>query len=281
MTAATAAAWPTVTQLSTTAIKGFRLHHPPSITLTAGGALGDRDFLLVDETGRSFSVTRTGTFLPYWSRFDAEHQVLSVGREDRICLESPVWSAEPVHAHLFGDRYVDGHHIDGPWDTFFSGVAGLPLRLVRTSDPSGGFDLHPVTLLSQASVAALRGEKDEAALDPQVFRLSISCDGVEPFAEDGWRGTELSVGSAVLRMGGPIPRCAAVQRHPDQSNLKLNTLRRLHAVRGRQPSELGRTLNLGVYAEVRQPGTVSLGDRLVQLTEALGRGADGVQLGAT
>ncbi len=94
--------------------------------------------------------------LPYWSRFDADHQVLSVGREDRTCLESPVRSAEPVRAHLFGDRYVDGHHIDGPWDTFFSGVAGRPLRLVRTSDPSGGFDLHPVTLLSEASVAALR-----------------------------------------------------------------------------------------------------------------------------
>lgn len=260
-----ASAQPAVTQLSTTAIKGFRLHHPTSIVLTAGGAVGDRDFLLVDETNRAFSVTRTGVFLPYWSHLDPDTQVLTVGREDRVCLESPVVRGEPVHAHLFGDRYVDGHRVVGPWDAFFTDLAGVPLRLVRTSAPSGGFDLHPVTLLSEASVAALGQEADGASLDPRVFRLLIRCGGLEPFAEDGWSGAEVSVGSAVLRMGGPVPRCASVQRHPDRPDEKLTTLRRLNAVRGAQPSELGQTLNLGVYAEVLQPGVVTLGDHLVRV----------------
>ena len=262
MTVAMTPGHPTVTQFNTTAIKGFRLHHPESITLTGGGAVGDRDFLIVDETGRSFSVTRTGAFLPYWSRFDAETQTLSVGREDRTCLESPVTRAEPVHAHLFGDRYVDGHHVEGPWDAFFSGVAGAAVRLVRTSTPSGGYDLHSVTLLSEASVAALGQEKDESPLDARRFRLLMTCDGLEAFAEEGWEGMELAVGSAVLRMGGPVPRCAAIQHHPDHPEANLNTLRRIHAVRGVRPSELGPKLNLGVYAEVLQPGTVSLGDQL-------------------
>jgi uncharacterized protein YcbX len=262
MTTATARAEPAVTQLSTSAIKGFRLHQPTSVTLTAGGAVGDRDFLLIDETGRSYSVTRTGAFLPYWSRLDADTEVLSVGRGDRTSLEGPVHRGSPVRAHLFGDRHVDGHHVEGPWDAFFSDVAGVPLRLVQTSAPSGGFDVHPVTLLSEASVAALVDATGGAPLDPRVFRLLIRCDGLEPFAEEGWAGAEVSVGSAVLRMGGPVPRCAAVQRHPDQPDLKLDTLRRLNAVRGRQPSELGRTLNLGVYAEVLRPGVVSVGNHL-------------------
>jgi uncharacterized protein YcbX len=251
-----------VTQLNTTAIKGFRLHHPESIMLTAGGAAGDRDFLLVDEAGRSFSVTRTGAFLPYWSRLDVQTQMLSVGTKDRTCLEGLVNLGEPVRAHLFGDRYVDGHYVEGSWDEFFSGVAGVPLRLVRTEAPSGGFDLHPVTLLSEASVAAVDAGHHSGALDPRVFRLLIICNGLEPFAEECWTGARLSVGSAVLQVGGPVPRCAAVQRHPDQPDVKLNTLRQLHAVRGSQQSELGRTLNLGVYAEVEQPGTVALGDQL-------------------
>jgi uncharacterized protein YcbX len=262
VTAAPRPARPAVTQLSTTAIKGFRLHHPRSIALNAGGAAGDRDFLLVDETGRSYSVTRTGAFLPYWSRLDADTEVLSVGRDDRTSLEGPVHRGPPVRAHLFGDRYVDGHHVEGPWDAFFSDVAGVPLRLVRTSAPSGGFDVHPVTLLSEASVAALVEATGSEPLDPRVFRLLIRCNGLEPFAEEGWNDAEVSVGSAVLRMGGPVPRCAAVQRHPDQPDLKLDTLRQLNAVRGRQPSELGRTLNLGVYAEVLRPGVVSVGDHL-------------------
>ncbi|MCM3448637.1 hypothetical protein, partial [Bacillus velezensis] len=111
MTTATARVEPAVTQLSTTAIKGFRLHHPHSIDLTAGGAAGDRDLLLVDATGRSYSVTRTGAFLPYWSRLDAGNEVLSVGRGERTSLEGPVHRGSPVRAHLFGDRYVDGHHV--------------------------------------------------------------------------------------------------------------------------------------------------------------------------
>jgi uncharacterized protein YcbX len=252
---------PTVRRLSVTAIKGFRLRHPEAITLTAGGAVGDRDFMLVDDTDRVFSITRTGVFLPYWSHLDAATGLLSVGRGEHAQLTDRPQLGAQVHAHLFGERYVDGRHVEGPWDALFSALAGISLRLVRTDTPSGGFDLHPVTVLAEASVAALGPESDGAPLDSRRFRLLITCDGLDPFAEEAWEGAELTVGSAVLRMGGPVPRCAAVQRHPDDPGKKLNTLRRLHEVRGSQSSELGRTLNLGVYAEVLSPGTVSLGDR--------------------
>jgi hypothetical protein len=60
-------------------------------------------------------------------------------------------------------------------------------------------------------------------------------------------------GSAVLRVGGPVPRWAAIRHHPDDQDANLNTLRRIHAVRGVRPSELGPKLNLDVYAEVLEP----------------------------
>ena len=253
---------PVVTQLSTTAIKGFRLHHPHSITLTAGGVVGDRDFLLVDDDHRSFSVTRTGAFLPYWSHFDPQTQVLSVGRDAQTRLAEQVRTAGPVHARLFAEHYVDGHWVDGPWDAFFSELAGQSVHLVRTTAASDGYDLHPLTLLSEASVAALGREPDGSSMDPRRFRLLISCDAEPAFAEDGWAGTEAEVGSAVLRFGGSVPRCAAVQHHPDHPDHKVNTLRRINQVRGVGPSELGTGLNLGVYAEVRRPGTITVGDEL-------------------
>lgn len=258
----TGPAQPSVSLLSVTAVKGFRLGHPQSVELTPGGAVGDRDFLVVDADDRLLSVTRSGAFLPYWSHLDPVSDVLSIGRGDQTCLADRVEPGPPVRAHLFGDRYVDGHRVEGPWEEFLSGLAGVPVRLVRADVPSGGYDVHPVTLMSEASVRAL-SDPGSAPLDPRLFRMLVTFDGVAGFAEDGWQGAELRLGSAVLRVGGPVPRCAGVQRDPDGTGAKVDALQRIHRVRGRGPSELGRSLTLGVYAEVLQPGTVSRHDPLL------------------
>lgn len=256
------AAPPKVTRLALTAIKGFRLDHPPSVALTAGGAVGNRDFLVVDADEKLLSVTRSGAFLPYWSRFDPEQGVLSIGRGDQTVLAEPVRPRGTIHAHLFGERYVDGHLLAGPWDEALSDLAGEPVRLVQTATPAAGYDVHPVTLTSEASVAALGSERDGSPLDDRRFRMLITFDGAEAFAEDGWAGTAVAAGTSVLQIGGPVSRCAAVQRHPDDPARSVNALRLINAVRGVQPSEFGRTLNLGVYAHVLTPGLVSVGDRL-------------------
>jgi len=253
---------PRVTQLAVTAIKGFRLDHPTSVTLTAGGAVGNRDFLVVDQQARLLSVTRSGAFLPFWSRFDATTRTLEVGRDDASVLVEQVEPGEPVRAHLFGDRYVDATRVPGPWDAFLSELAGAPVHLLKTVDPAAGYDVHPVTLTSEASVAALGREGDGSLLDGRRFRMLLTCDGLDPFAEDAWSDGEVRVGTAVLRMGGPVPRCAAVQRHPDHPDQSLDALRRIARLRGPQPSESGRTLNLGVYAAVVRPGVVTVGDAL-------------------
>jgi uncharacterized protein YcbX len=254
---------PAVTELAVTAIKGFRLDHPTSVTLTGQGAVGNRDFLVVDADDRLLSVTGSGAFLPYWSRFDAASGVLAVGRGRETSLAGRVALGGPVRAHLFGDRFVAGARVTGPWDAFLSELVGAPVRLVKTVDPSGGYDVHPVTLLSSASVAALGQEGDGSPLDRRRFRLLLTCDGCEPFAEDSWAGRRVRVGEAVLEMGGPVPRCAAVQRHPDDPGRSVDALRRIARLRGPQPSESGRTLNLGVYASVVRPGVVAVGDPLV------------------
>jgi MOSC domain-containing protein len=254
---------PAVSELAVTAIKGFRLHHPTSVRLTGSGAVGNRDFLVVDGEDRLLSVTRSGAFLPYWSRFDPATGVLAVGRGSAPHLAERVELREPVRAHLFGDRYVDAAHVVGPWDAFLSALVDTPVRLLKVLEPSGGYDVHPVTLMSEASVAVLGDEGDGSPLDRRRFRLLLTCDGLGPFEEDAWTGRELAVGSAVLRVGGPVPRCAAVQRHPDHPDRPVDALRRIARLRGPQPSESGRTLNLGVYASVVRPGTVTVGDRLL------------------
>jgi hypothetical protein len=252
-----------VTRLAVTAIKGFALRHPASVILTGTGAVGNREFLLVDEDDELLSVTRSGAFLPYWSTFDPAGGTLTIGRGRKTVLSAPARPGGPVRAHLFGDRFVEGVRVDGPWQEVLSAIAGQPVRLVRAREPSGGYDVHPVTVMAQASAAALGTERDGAALDGRRFRMLLTVDGLDAFGEDRWEGTEVTVGSATLRIGGPVPRCAAIQRHPDDPGRAVNALRRINEVRGPQPSESGRTLNLGVYATVSVPGTVSVGDPLL------------------
>jgi uncharacterized protein YcbX len=78
-----------------------------------------------------------------------------------------------------------------------------------------------------------------------------------PHEEDQWDGVRLNVGDAVLRVGGPIIRCAVTTRDPDTGERDLDTLRLIADYRGRRNGE---DVHFGVYAHVEQPGTVRVGD---------------------
>jgi hypothetical protein len=252
----------TVAELAVTAVKGFGLQHPARLRLEHSGPPGNRDFFVIGTDDKLVSVTATGCFLPYWSSFDPGTSVLTIGRGEEIVLAGEVRPGEPVRAHFFGSRYADGTLVDGEWSAFLSDVCGQELRLVRTAEPSAGYDVHPVTLVSRASATALGQEHDGAPLDGRRFRMNLTLDGVDAFTEDLWSGSEVSVGSCVLRLGGPVARCVAIQRRPSDGDKDLNTLRMINQVRGVGESEFGTTLNLGIYGEVVQPGWVDVGDRL-------------------
>jgi uncharacterized protein YcbX len=61
----------------------------------------------------------------------------------------------------------------------------------------------------------------------------------------------------VVRVGGPVDRCAMTTRDPDTGERDLDTLRLIKTYRGL--SERG-TIDFGVYAEIVEPGEVRVGD---------------------
>ncbi len=251
-----------MTRLSVTPVKGFGLREVGEVALTPHGVPGDRSLFLADDGDKLFSATRSGVFLPYWADLDVDTGVLTIGRGDDVLLRDVLEPGEPVRAHFFGSRYPTGRVVRGPWAAWLSEVAGRPLRLVLVDVPGAGYDVHPVTLVSEASVAALGREADGTPLDPRRFRMTMTVDGVAPFAEDGWRGRTLQVGDVMLRAGGPVKRCAAIQKQPDGEPSAVNALRLINDVRGVQDSELGKGLVLGVYGEVVRPGALRVGDRV-------------------
>jgi len=164
-----------------------------------------------------------------------------------------------VGTDFFGLRTVPGRVVEGPWATVLSEAAGQTVRLVRADTPGAGSDVEPVTLLGDASVRRLATLAD-APVDRRRFRMLLGFDGAPAHAEDGWRGRRLTVGEAVLEIGGPVPRCAATTRHPDRGERDLPVVRLIRQYRGLDEEAGG--VPFGVYATVVQPGRVRVGDEL-------------------
>lgn len=255
----------TVARLSTTPVKGLVLHHPDSIELTTQGAAGDRLFFLVDDEGGVQSCTRHPGLYGLEATYDTETRRLEVRRGGEVLHSGLVEAGESVDTDMWGLRMLTGDVAADPaWSEFFSDVVGRPVRLVRAR--GSAFDVEPVTLLGTASVAELAARAGRAEVDSRRFRMLIEVAGGEPHVEDSWNGELLQVGGAVLRGSGPVKRCAATTRDPESGAVDLQTLRMITAYRGRQESVLGLGACFGVYAEVVEPGVVSVGDRLEPAT---------------
>jgi uncharacterized protein len=112
-----------------------------------------------------------------------------------------------------------------------------------------------VSLVNLASIRAVEGIA-KAPVDPIRFRANVYFDGVPPWAELDWVGSEVTVGSARLKIVSPTTRCAATTVNPETAQRDLNT-----------PSILQRAfghITMGIYAEVVGEGTVAEGDPLTR-----------------
>jgi len=254
---------PRVTTLFTTPVKGFALHPVDSVAVDGNGAVGDRDFFMVDAERTLLSITRLGTFASWRADFEPDTGVLSIQSSDGQVLTAATPLGEPMVGQFYDDRTVTGHVVEGPWGEWLSAAAGRAVTLVRSSEPGGAFDEHPVTLLADESVAELGRHAPGGRLDPRRFRMLVGFAGVDPYTEDTWNGRSLQIGTARLRVRGAVPRCNATTRDPDTGVRDVKTLRLIEEHRGQTPNDYGTGLNLGVYADVVGSGTISVGDELV------------------
>jgi uncharacterized protein YcbX len=251
---------PTVSRLCVTPIKGLRLHEPPEVELTPQGVADNRRFFLVRENGRLYSGIDHGPLCLVDADYDAERERLALRFPDGSVAEgSALAEGDELETDFWGHHLVRSRVVEGPFAEALSRYAGKELRLVRPQSAGDGCDVEPVTLLSDSSVEELarRSDRDES-LDARRFRMLVHLAGTEPHEEDAWEGRLLRLGEALVRVGGPVPRCATTTRSPETGRRDFDTLRQVKDYRGLRE---GKYVDFGVYAAVVEPGRVRVGDQ--------------------
>ena len=188
--------------------------------------------------------------------YDAAAERLTLRFPDGAVVRADAVGGEQATGDFWG-RSVPGRVLEPGICDALSDYAGKPLRIVRAADDGIGTDsVHPVSLVGDGSVSELGVRLGATNLDPRRFRMLVELGGLEPHAEDEWRGSLLRLGEAVVRVGGPVGRCANTTYDPETGVRDHDTLRAIHEYRGKVDGEVC----FGVYADVVEPGRVRVGD---------------------
>jgi uncharacterized protein YcbX len=251
--------------LSVTPVKALRLSHPLEAELAAGGIPADRRFFMIDEAGDLFDATDHGPLLAVVPAYDPAAERLRLSFPTGDVVEGPVDRlGDEVVTDFFG-RTVDGDVVEGPFADALTEFAGRPVRLARVRRDGDGQDVHPLTVVSSASVRDLgvRGGHGPD-LDARRFRINLEIEGCEPYEEDSWNGRSVRIGEATIRVRGQIPRCVVTTLGPDSGEKDFRTLTEIARYRPRIGGRGG--LPFGMYAEVVEPGWIHVGDAVEPLS---------------
>jgi len=249
-----------VAWIATAPVKGLRLALRDEAAFERSGIEGDRAFYLVDADGRLTNAKRAGDLLR--ASAEAANGRLRVALPDGSVVDGQVELGDELETDFYG-RPVRGRVVHGPWADALSGLAGLPLTLVRTDESGAGLDRGAGAAASMVSTAALDALAHAAGVDGRVdgrrFRMNLGIDGIAAHEEDGWLGQPVAVGEAVIVPRGNVGRCRVTCLGPETGVRDLETLDVIDEYRaGVATTE---PLPFGVWCEVVQPGRVAVGDR--------------------
>ena len=250
----------TVNDLMITPIKSTSLIHLTAAYVAPDGILEDRRFYLVNSEGELVTQREVGALALVRAEYKVDRETLSVYCPDGVEAEAELKFGESIQTTMFHKaprgQVSNGRIVEGPWSKLISDFCGQWLRLVQSDEPGYGVDVHPITVLSQASVEELnRKAATYGTFDAKRFRANVIVDGCSPQQEDEWVGKCLRVGkSLTIRIVKRDPRCVVTTVNPATGICDVDTLRAIASYR----SERG--VYFGVYATVESPGLIHVGD---------------------
>ena len=264
-----------VSVISRFPVKSLGGEQVPSTQLGALGIAGDRLWALRDlDTGKIISakVPSVGRRLLTWSAtLDASNQpVITIGGVE---FGNDLSAAATRASEILGRRVAleTASTKDEVYESFWPEIDGMAMSNVSVDLPiamstvKGSYvDLAALHIVSTSSLAHLAELAPNCTIDIHRFRPSIVIDTghATGFVENGWVNTVARIGGATIQFSSVSPRCVmttlAQPGHQDDATV-LQTL----ATHNRHDfAGFGNFACLGIYAEVTEPGIVSVGDSL-------------------
>lgn len=242
-----------VARLGFAAVKGMAHVAVPGVELTWSGPRGDRVFCLVDAAGDVLKTVRD----------DALMACVATWKAPVLMIQTPVGDATgdvvdgAVLTASYWGRPVEVALVGGPWSALLSRYLGRPVRLCRVLRPGSMVWSGSVSVVTTSSLAEVARRTGRPFDDGARFRATVVVDTGEaaPFVEDAWAGRRLRLGAAIVRIDGPMRRCAVVNRRPGRGGPGADVLGALATDR-----VVDSEIMFGVHGQVEIPGPVLLGE---------------------
>lgn len=235
-------------------VKSFQGLAVDHLDVEAAGIVGDRTFGLIDvEVDRLLTAKRTGALL----EASATDTTVTLPDGTTRTVDDPgldaalsTWIGRPVRFARADAAGPVSYQMtfDPPNDE---------AELFDIPAPEGTFlDIAAVHVLVTATLRACADARPDVDWDVRRFRPNLVLDVDGPaFAEQDWIGREIQVGPVVLRVDGPMVRCAMPLRAQPGGLDRQPQL--FHALNDLNPTFPG---HLGLCCSVVAPGTVSVAD---------------------
>ncbi len=253
-----------VTRLGLTPVKGTRHVELDRIELDAHGPVGDRTFCLVDPVrARVLRTVENPRLIAVRTSWDGRTLSCRFPDDTEVAAEPGTGggSGAELSADYWGRR-AELELVDGPWAAAFSNYLGRSVRLTRIRTRGTVVYGAAVTVVTTATLRAIGSRLvrsndsiESLAVLAARFRstLVLNSAGLAPGVEQSWLGRELRVGSAMVRLRAPVPRCAVIDLDPATGERNQAMLIAAGARPGHEPA-------VGVDAVVVRPGIIRRGD---------------------
>jgi uncharacterized protein YcbX len=184
------------------------------------------------------------------TRFDETTGTFTISQNGQPVLSARI--TEPDGKRAVGEFFAEFLKATIPDPPRVVEAAGHTFSDARQKPNSTTFKY--VSLINRASIRALERAAG-GPVDPIRFRANLYFEGASEWVEHDWVGSEITVGSARMRVVSRTIRCAATQVNPQTAERDLDVPALLE-------QHFGHT-NLGIYGEVTGAGDVAENDLLV------------------
>ena len=188
------------------------------ISLDSLGAINDRRYMLVDESGRSVSQRRHAKLVLATVDQQGDDWLVTLPELGSKRLPKKGSVEIELAVEVWGDELTAFDQGDA-WAEWFSQYLELSVRLVyipaeplrlidKDYSPAKRFvsltDGYPLLLTSLSSLLAINNELEQK-IEINRFRPNIVIDGIKPFAEMQWK--TVSFGDVIFDLVKPCSRC--------------------------------------------------------------------------